>query len=95
MSLGWLRETPGTKAKHYRQTPHWHCNRSSSLSPVSLAEDHAEVDVLQVEDADRHVGGKDHCHQDQVTLKICLLLLFVFVFVFTWMSSNMKTTPTT
>ena len=50
------------------------------LSPVSLAEDHAEVDVLQVEDADGHVGGKDHRHQDQVTLKICLLLLFVFVF---------------
>ena len=44
MSLGWLRETPRSKAKHYRQTPYWHCNRSSSLSPVSLAEDHVEVD---------------------------------------------------
>ena len=44
------------------------------------------MDVLQIEDADGHVSGKDHCHQNQVTLKICLLLLFVFVFVFTWIS---------
>ena len=37
--------------------------------PVSLAQDHAEMDVLEVKDSDGQVGGENHCHQDQVPLQ--------------------------
>ena len=37
--------------------------------PVSLAQDHAEMDVLKVKDSDGQVRGKNHCHQDQVPLQ--------------------------
>ena len=52
----------------------FHAPRPDEPAPVSLAQDHAEVDVLEVEDSDGQVGGKNDCHQYQValhSLRIC------------------------